>query len=202
MDIRKIYIVYKYTYIMATCEICNLEYNSIKINSKYCSNNCSKKAYYIKNKQVIMKKSHNKYKINIQVRLASLYRAKLRYIIFNNFKYKSKMRKISDFIGCSRPFIISRFEKQFPDGCNWSNHGKIWEIDHIKPINKYDLTDPIQLKKCFHYTNLRPLLKKDNRGKYKFIELVKVVGAVNHNSMGRIYLPKEYIGKKVKIKTF
>ena len=50
-------------------------------------------------------------------------------------------------------------ESQFKPEMNWENHGKIWEIDHIKPCISFDLTNIEQQKQCFHYTNLQPLFK-------------------------------------------
>ena len=41
----------------------------------------------------------------------------------------------------------------------WDNHGEIWEIDHIIPCSKFNLTEEKQQKECFHYTNLQPLFK-------------------------------------------
>ena len=35
-------------------------------------------------------------------------------------------------------------------------------IDHIIPCKNFDLTDPNQQKKCFHYSNLQPLWGLDN----------------------------------------
>ena len=43
---------------------------------------------------------------------------------------------------------------------NWKIDG--WHIDHIKPLNSFDLTDPEQLKEACHYTNLQPLWWYDN----------------------------------------
>ncbi len=41
----------------------------------------------------------------------------------------------------------------------WSNHGIIWEIDHHIPCASFDLKDPEQQNKCFHYTNTKPRFK-------------------------------------------
>jgi hypothetical protein len=63
---------------------------------------------------------------------------------------------------------------------SWENHGKIWEIDHIKACSNFDLTKLEEQQQCFHYTNLQPLFKTTgiaksfsyidqtgNRNKYK-----------------------------------
>lgn len=39
-----------------------------------------------------------------------------------------------------------------------------YEIDHIKPISKFDLSEKEELEQCCHWSNLQPLLK-DNRYK-------------------------------------
>lgn len=64
----------------------------------------------------------------------------------------------------------------------WDNHGRIWEIDHIKGCCNFDLLNQDEQKECFHYSNLQPLFKttkiaeslgyKDyigNRNKKKYI---------------------------------
>ena len=38
-------------------------------------------------------------------------------------------------------------------------------IDHIKPISKYNLTDPEDIKNAFNYKNLQPLWASDNLSK-------------------------------------
>ena len=43
-------------------------------------------------------------------------------------------------------------------------------FDHVRPLSSFDLTNPEQLKEATHYTNIQPLLKKDNlikRDKYQ-----------------------------------
>ena len=38
----------------------------------------------------------------------------------------------------------------------WEGWGTVWQIDHITECHKFDLTDPLQIQKCFHFTNTRP----------------------------------------------
>ena len=59
---------------------------------------------------------------------------------------------------------------------NWNNWGrsskdrKTWQIDHIIPQSLFDFSDPKQVKKCWHYTNLQPLWAIDNMRKGNKIE--------------------------------
>ena len=39
------------------------------------------------------------------------------------------------------------------------------DLDHIRPLSSYDLTDPFQLKEAAHFSIIQPLLKRDNRSK-------------------------------------
>ena len=97
----------------------------------------------------------------------ALHRYKQKGIIL---KKKGKTLKL---LGCSMDFFLQHIEKQFKPGMTWDNHGKEtyktgkkWNIDHIKAIDKFDLTIPEEQEKCFHYTNLQPLWQKDNRDKW------------------------------------
>ena len=39
------------------------------------------------------------------------------------------------------------------------------DLDHVRLLSFFDLTNPEQLKEAYHYTNIQPLLKSDNRKK-------------------------------------
>jgi hypothetical protein len=78
----------------------------------------------------------------------------------NNIK---KISKSPELLGCTVQEAREHLEKQFKEGMTWENHGLYgWHIDHIIPCASFDLTDPDQQKKCFHYTNLQPLWAKEN----------------------------------------
>lgn len=75
----------------------------------------------------------------------------------------SKAYKTIDLVGCEIQELREHLEKQFTPEMNWENHGKVWEIDHINQVKNFDLTIVEEQKKCFHYTNLRPLNWQQNR---------------------------------------
>jgi hypothetical protein len=68
--------------------------------------------------------------------------------------------------GCSVNELMAHIEKKFKPGMNWNNRATFgWHIDHIRPCASFDLTNPDEQKKCFHYTNLQPLWWNENVAK-------------------------------------
>lgn len=66
-------------------------------------------------------------------------------------------------LGCSLSELRQHLEKQFQPGMQWSNYGFYgWHIDHIRPLSKFDLSDPAQQQEAFHFSNLQPLWAKEN----------------------------------------
>ena len=70
----------------------------------------------------------------------------------------SKPKKTMELLGCSKEHLEHHLEAQFTDGMTWDNI----HIDHIQPCASFDLEDPIEQQRCFHYTNLQPLFAEDN----------------------------------------
>ena len=60
-------------------------------------------------------------------------------------------------LGCDVVFLRAHLESKFLPTMTWDNYGKLWHIDHILPCASFDLSDPEQQNKCFHYSNLQPL---------------------------------------------
>ena len=71
-----------------------------------------------------------------------------------------------ELLGVSMNEVRAYLELQFKSGMTWENYGyKGWHIDHIIPCASFDLTDPEQQRRCFHYTNLQPLWWHENLAK-------------------------------------
>ena len=77
-------------------------------------------------------------------------------------KRRSHVWSTRDLIGCSPAELVRYLEAQFVEGMSWGNR-ELWHIDHIKPCASFDLTNPDEQKKCFHYTNLRPRWATENQ---------------------------------------
>ena len=84
-----------------------------------------------------------------------------------------KCYKTNDLIGCSISYLKKYLEDQFDENMNWDNHGE-WHIDHHIPIASFNLLKEEEQKKCFHYTNLKPLWAKDNLSKGKKVPKKKI----------------------------
>lgn len=71
-----------------------------------------------------------------------------------------------ELVGCTIPELRRHIEKQWADGMSWENYGRGgWHIDHIVPCAAFDMTNPTEQRKCFHYMNLRPMWERDNLSK-------------------------------------
>jgi hypothetical protein len=91
-------------------------------------------------------------------------RARLKYCLTSGMNWEK-------YLGCSTEFLRGWFEYQFrlvktfnDVDLNWENI-KTWHIDHVIPCKVFDFSDEIQIKTCFHWSNLSPMLIDDNISK-------------------------------------
>lgn len=78
-----------------------------------------------------------------------------------------------EFVGCTMQEFYIYIESQFEPWMNWNNHGNYrlngprkWQIDHIIPVNMFDLSIEEDRYRCFNKFNLRPYDALKNREKY------------------------------------
>ena len=73
----------------------------------------------------------------------------------------TKSSKTLEILGCTVEELRVFLEAEFTEGMTWENYGK-WHIDHIRPCASFNLEDPEEQKRCFHWANLQPLWAQDN----------------------------------------
>lgn len=151
------------------------------------------KDYYQKNKENILAqnreyrartgylelkaKAHRRSMLNNpNYRMAHILRGRVQAAI--KFRRGQKATKTTELIGCSIEVARQHIESQFKEGMTWQNHGMYtWHIDHIIPLETFDLTTIEGQKKAFHYTNLQPLFALENLSK----------GSKHSDDIGRPY---------------
>lgn len=111
---------------------------------------------------------------------------RVRINISNAVKRRKLSSKISfeETVGCSPSFFREHIKNLMDSWMNQENYGvhvpgeKRWQIGHRVPVASFDLTDPEQQKKCWHYTNLFPQDAKENicNGDLMFFEGKKIRG--------------------------
>lgn len=82
------------------------------------------------------------------------------YKVIIRLKKGRKYASAISLVGCSIEHLKDHLEKQFVDGMTWGNYGfgkNKWTIDHILPLDSFNLFNIEEQKKAFHYTNLQPM---------------------------------------------
>jgi hypothetical protein len=116
---------------------------------------------YIKNnREKVNNRHNNRYHSDPNYRMKHNLKRRMNNALKGCFKNESTIK----LLGGELETVRLHIESKFVEGMNWGNYGK-WHIDHILPCASFDLTDPEQQKKCFHYTNLQPLWAEDNMKK-------------------------------------
>lgn len=103
-----------------------------------------------------------RYKSDDQYRLARILSSRFRGALRGNHK----SGRAVELLGCTIEEFKRHIEAQWQPGMTWGNHRRYgWHIDHIRPLNSFDLSDPEQQAMACHYTNLQPLWWRENISK-------------------------------------
>jgi len=128
--------------------------------------------YFLKNKEALRKPrleyQRNRIRTDPNFRLTR----NLRRRIWDAFKGFSKSARTIKLLGCTIEELWQHLESR-PTWEPWmtrENYGRSggWDIDHIKAMTKFDLTDPEQQHACCNWSNLQPMehianIKKGNK---------------------------------------
>lgn len=92
----------------------------------------------------------------------------MRTRFWSEMKGKAKTNSVTQYLGCTKEEAWKYIESQMPEGMtrnDWGVNGI--HIDHIIPLSSFDMSLESERYKAWHYTNLQPLLAKDNLSKGK-----------------------------------
>jgi hypothetical protein len=142
--------------------------NNLRSSCRVCENE-SKKVYderyrnklesKIKMKDYCREYVKSKKEKNTQYKIKSRITNKIYQAIKGNYKKGQGV----NYLGCDIKFYKNYISSMFIKDMSWDNWSiKTWHIDHIKPINSFDLTNEEELKLCFNYKNTRPMFWLEN----------------------------------------
>ena len=106
-----------------------------------------------------------KYNTDKNYQLITILRSKIHKML------KGVKTSYVDILGCNLFFLKKWLAFRFDSNMTWENLGSYWEIDHILPISSFKMSDNNSKNICFHWTNLQPLVKEENRSKKDKLQL-------------------------------
>jgi hypothetical protein len=125
--------------------------------NQYCHN------HYHTKKELYREWERNRYNTDFPFRIKKVTSARISEAL-KTYNILKRDRTI-EYLGCNMEEYTQYLESRFTPEMDWSNYGEYWEIDHIKPIDAFDLNVEENLYKCFNYINTQPLEKTKNREK-------------------------------------
>ena len=150
------------------------EENADKIkekNKKYREENADKIKEQEKKYREENKCSHHKFKRECKICNLQLYLINLQRKSINRCLKSSNLEKTKpsiEYLACSPEYFIEYFKKKMDIFNQFSEIEMDFtniHIDHIKPVNAFNLDEEEEFLDCCNYTNLQPLLAKDNLSK-------------------------------------
>ena len=75
----------------------------------------------------------------------------------------SPSKEILTLIGIDKQGFINNVNKYLLEGMTKENFGKIWGLDHIVPVDLFDINEEAEKKLCYNYQNIIPMFNNDNR---------------------------------------
>ena len=93
---------------------------------------------------------------SLQTYLINLQRGSLQRILKNTTI--QKVKHTVEYLGCNSEYFMEYIKSKMSDDMTFDNI----HIDHIKPVSRFNLEDHEEFLKCCHFTNMQPLLGKDN----------------------------------------
>jgi hypothetical protein len=114
----------------------------------------------VKNRQYLPQKKQkikDRRLVDENFRLAEVIRSKVHKLL------RGMTTSYKELLGMDLDGFRDWLSFQFEPGMTWDNYGREWQIDHVLPMSRFDLSDPKHRAICYGWTNLQPLWTADNR---------------------------------------
>jgi len=79
------------------------------------------------------------------------------------YSTNSSNKEILALLGTTKEKFIEHINKQLIEGMTKENFGKTWGLDHIVPVELFNLDDLNDKFMCYNYNNIMPMFNSDNR---------------------------------------
>jgi hypothetical protein len=90
------------------------------------------------------------------------------YVIYENLRkriwksLKNKSNSSKELLGCEIDLYFKWIEFTMTEDMNWENYGTFWNIDHLIPLNKFELNNPEEAMKAFNWKNTWAMKSNEN----------------------------------------
>ena len=163
------------------CSICNTVKDLSEFPIRKGSNHgyrheckdCKKKAlqkYYQETYNAVRRE---KKKNDIEYRLLCNHR---NYVYKCLTQFKIKEDHSLQYLGCTLGNFKEWLEYLFTKDMSWDNYGTYWTVDHVLPLQQFDLKDKAQQAIAFNWKNLQPsidnFVKSDNIRVYEYMNIL------------------------------
>lgn len=169
------------------CHKCQNQKSKDEYQKRRESHLAYRKAYYEKNKEAILEKTKTeefkkdrnaKKKIrrqnDVQFRICESLKIRIHEVLK---EYKTTSSNY--LLGCTKGHIVYWLEYQHKDTIDWNNYSSYWHIDHVIPLDFFDMTSKDEQLICFNWMNLRPLEKGSNMSKSSKILAQDILAHIN-----------------------
>lgn len=168
------------------CHECQKEKSKAEYQQRREMHLAYRKEYYAKNKEAILQKTKTeefkrdrnekkkiRRKTDIQFRICESLKIRIHEVLK---EYKTTSSNY--LLGCTKGHIVNWLTYQHQSEINWDNYAQYWHIDHVIPLDFFDMTSKPQQLICFNWLNLRPLEKGNNMSKSCRIVKEDIIGHI------------------------
>ena len=124
--------------------------------------------WYQNNKEKVNKKFRERCKNDPEFKIKYVIKSRLNRVLNNHDIGKDK--RTMKYVGCTEKLFCEWMEYCFDKKKSFEKHGEYWHMDHVIPVNTFDLSIKNNYDICFYWGNYSPLKGTDNMTKKDSID--------------------------------